>query len=195
MHVVAVTGGVASGKSTLLKALKGKKFPTFNCDDEIAKLYQNPEITTQITNAFPSIFPDSKFNKTTLKQEIAKNNSTLKTLQKILYPHLNKQIANFTSHCRRKNYEMIFIENPLVFESRKTHKYDAVIITTCPIYKRKMQFQKRNLDPTLWKIASQNQWQQAKKLGTKTITKKLEFSLHSIKFQNKEIQKILKKLI
>ena len=84
MKVIAITGGVASGKSTLLNALKSKRFPTFNCDDEISKLYQSPAIITQIIKEFPSIFPNCKFNKATLKQQIVKNNSMLKKLQKLL---------------------------------------------------------------------------------------------------------------
>lgn len=193
MKIIAITGNIACGKTTLLNAFS-KKFPIFNCDNEISNLYQTPKIIQEIIKIFPEIFPNG-FNKANLKSAILKNEIKIKTLQKILYPHLYKKMNDFIKTNRQKNQKIIFIENPLVFETRKTHNYDDIILVNLPIYKRKQIFAKRNNDLNLWKIATQNQWPHTKKIGTNTKAKKIEFFLQSTKFQNKEIHKLLQNII
>ena len=40
MIKVGITGLLASGKTTVAKVLSGKKYPIFNADREVKKVYQ-----------------------------------------------------------------------------------------------------------------------------------------------------------
>ena len=42
MIIVGLTGGIASGKSTIVKFLKNKKFKVHDADHEVKKIYKNP---------------------------------------------------------------------------------------------------------------------------------------------------------
>jgi dephospho-CoA kinase len=191
MLKIAVTGCIASGKSTLLNAISNRNIPIFDCDTTIRQLYCRENIVREILTQFPEIFVNGVFEKNILKNAINGCVQVRKKLQSILYPYLYKEMEKFFTHHRRRNTPLVFIEIPLVFENRTLNKYDGVVIVKSPIFKRRQNFIKRNNDKTLWQIAQQNQWPDEKKIGFPTKTKKLEFFLHSTKFQNIETDKLL----
>ena len=41
MIKIGITGSIASGKSTVAKMLARKKYPIFNADNEVKKIYRN----------------------------------------------------------------------------------------------------------------------------------------------------------
>lgn len=194
MYKVAITGAVASGKSTLLYHLKKRGFPVFDCDVYIRELYKNPKILEHIQSIMPQVFVNGAISKNLIVSVIRTDLSVLKKLQNILYPYLYKQIQKFCTTHRTRGGRIIFIEVPLVFENGTLSKYDAVIIVRSPIYKRRYNFFRRGAYYDLWQIANKTQWSEDKKLGYKTGIKKLEFFLHSKKMLNKEANCLLAKI-
>ena len=41
--IIAITGGIGSGKSTLCSKLKDKGFKIHSSDEQVAKIYKNPD--------------------------------------------------------------------------------------------------------------------------------------------------------
>ena len=52
MLKVAITGGIASGKSYALKYFSSLGYPVISADDEIQKIYQDKKVLNQISKIF-----------------------------------------------------------------------------------------------------------------------------------------------
>ena len=84
MLVVGLTGGIASGKSFVVKYLKKLKIPSHDSDDGIDLLYKKP---TKIflkyleKNNFGDAIKGKKINKNLIKEEIFNSSDQRKKLE------------------------------------------------------------------------------------------------------------------
>ena len=93
MIKIGITGSLASGKSTVAKIIASKKYPLFDADKAVKKIYQTNIFKTKILKKFKL---KSKNNiKNNIKKIISKNEKLLKDLEKIIHPIVRKQIRNF----------------------------------------------------------------------------------------------------
>ena len=46
--IVAVTGGIGSGKSSVLEILKGLGYPVFSCDEILNEVYSSRTVKKQL---------------------------------------------------------------------------------------------------------------------------------------------------
>lgn len=125
-QLIVITGGVGSGKTTLIKLLESLGFPCLQADTLVHEVYrQNPNLTKEI------------FGQELTKQDIAKlifsDKDAMKQLTDRLYPLMeelfNQKVASITSN-------VIFYEIPLYFErldiSELPSMVDTVIVVTAP---------------------------------------------------------------
>ncbi len=117
--VIAVVGGIGSGKSFVSKALALKGFPLFDADAEARRVYDDPDVMAQIRRNWPSV---SDFNGNLNRVELAKivfENSTkgeneLKRLNDILKIPLLRLFETWLDNNRSK---IVILDAPLLFES------------------------------------------------------------------------------
>lgn len=159
--LVAVTGSIASGKSTFLQKIASKNTPIFSCDEEIRKLYQNSKIINDIKKIIPNIIKDDKINKEVLLQKIFENHKILKKLESILYPSLKKEIQKFASYHR--NAKTVYFEVPLLFEKNMSHLFDDIIVIIAPKKLRERRFKKKGGNMKLFRILNSLQFNEKKK--------------------------------
>jgi len=125
-QLIVITGGVGSGKTTLIKILESLRFPCLQADKLVHEVYrQNPNLTKEI------------FGQELTKQDIAKlifsDKDAMKRLTDRLYPLMeelfNQKVASITSN-------VIFYEIPLYFErldvSELPSIVDKVVVVTAP---------------------------------------------------------------
>ena len=123
MIKIALTGSIASGKTTASKIISKKRGPLFSADKVVKKLY---------TKSFFKRLIGKKLNiKTTLniKKEIIKKisskNNYLEKLEKIIHPFVRKEMQLFLKKNKKKNF--IFFEIPLLIESKLVRYFDVII--------------------------------------------------------------------
>ncbi len=172
MKSVAITGGVACGKTTLAKKFIEQGFPVFNCDDEIRKLYQHPKILGEIQAILPNIFDGKTLNKEKLRHTLSK--PILKKLEGVLYPYLIKTMKAFKIFYRRKNYEIIFFEVPLLFEKNWHRFFDGAIFIHSNRRVRQRNFITRGGNIATFHLLNSTQWCDDKKLS---IAKKMGYKI------------------
>lgn len=125
-QLIVITGGVGSGKTTLINLLENLGFPCLQADKLVHEVYcRNPNLTKEI------------FGQELTKQEIAKlifsDKDAMKRLTDRLYPLMedlfNKKVESITS-------DVLFYEIPLYFErldvSELPSMVDKVIVVTAP---------------------------------------------------------------
>ena len=97
MLKIAITGGIASGKSEALSAISRLGIKTINADFEVAKMYEDAAVKSQISQALELQNP----TKQNVKEVVFKDPPKLRILEKILYKQLHKNFANFERECRK----------------------------------------------------------------------------------------------
>ena len=122
--VIVITGGIASGKSYIMKLMGDFGYPTINSDDIARDIMKQEDFLNDIRQ----ILGKESFN---LKEEIESNEKLLDIIETMIYPHIDKIRREFIEECHRKNL-VPAIEIPLFFErniSDSLKQYNPVIIS------------------------------------------------------------------
>ena len=146
MLKIAVTGSIASGKTTLINQFK--KYPRFDADSVVSKLYKTKTIKKKLFKRF------NTSNKKTIAKKAFSNKSDLMFLQKLFCPSAIKELKLFLS----KNKDKTTIsEIPLLFESNTEKLFDLIILISCskPIQLKRLQKKGFSQKDSLNRINSQ----------------------------------------
>ena len=121
MLIIGVTGGVGSGKSTILDEIK----KLYNCriikTDEIANDIKKPGELCYNKLVFllgeSILLPDKEIDKNKMAKLIFKNKSLLDEVNEILHPEVEKYIDRVIfEEKKNKNIDILFIEAALLIE-------------------------------------------------------------------------------
>lgn len=132
MLKVGLTGGIGSGKSTVVKALHAKGITIVDAD-QIAREVVEPgeEALDEITNAFGTdvIQADGTLDRSKLKQLIFADPNVRHQLEKILHPRIRQRILYRVNNA--KNTAYVVADIPLLVESKYPDHFDRVIVVDC----------------------------------------------------------------
>lgn len=194
--VVGITGGIGSGKSTVVKMFsKFKGIAIYIADDEAKKIMNSSrEIKTLLISEFgKEVYLNNKLNRPYLANIVFKDKSKLSVLNTIVHPVVNNHLQDFILKNSHKDY--ILYENAILFENGSNAFCDKIITITAPEKIRIQRVLERD-NTTIEAIKSriQNQWGQSKKtLQSHYIIENL--SLAKTKDQTSKIHNILTKRI
>ncbi|MBN2119774.1 MAG: dephospho-CoA kinase [Candidatus Omnitrophica bacterium] len=136
MILIGLTGGFATGKSTLAKFFK-KKGAAFLSADRIYHelLLKDSFLKRSLVEKFgKDILQQGRVSRRKLKQRLLNNpgRSDLKALSRIVHPyiikHLKKRIASY-----EKKAEVLIVEVPLLFEAKLDRLFDKITLVNCPL--------------------------------------------------------------
>ncbi len=160
MIKIGITGSLASGKSTVAKILASKKYPLFDADKAVKKIYRTNIFKTKILKKFKL---KSKNNiKNNIKKIISKNEKLLKDLEKIIHPIVRKQIRNFIKNNKKKKF--VIFEIPLLIESKLMKDYDKIILVNSRRDLRLKRYLKRGNNKKIFNLLNKRQLSPVKKI-------------------------------
>ena len=160
MIKIGITGSLASGKSTVAKILASKKYPLFDADKAVKKIYRTNIFKKKILKKFKL---KSKNNvKNNIKKIISKNEKLLKDLEKIIHPIVRKQIINFLKSNKKKKF--VIFEIPLLIESKLMKNYDKIILVNSRRDLRLKRYLKRGNTRKIFNLLNKRQLSPAKKI-------------------------------
>ena len=123
MKKIGITGSLASGKTTASKILSNKAGPLFNADNVVRNFYTNSKFKRKIIKLLN--ISRKKNLKNEVKKKILKSKNNLKKLERVIHPMVRKEMVAFIKKNKRK--KMIFLEIPLLIESKLTKYFDIII--------------------------------------------------------------------
>ena len=123
MKKIGITGSLSSGKSTASKLLSIKRGPLFSADNFVKKLYRDKHFKKIIKKKF-KIKKDTNI-KEILKSKILSKKIKIKELEKVIHPIVRKGMNEFIKKNSKK--KIVFLEIPLLIESKLMKKFDFVI--------------------------------------------------------------------
>lgn len=174
-HVIALTGGIASGKSTASSYLIKKGFQVIDADQIVKDLYNDEEISLFIAKKFNALTND-KLDRVKLGNIIFSDEKKRKQLEKILHPLVFQKIDFEISNSLEY---LIFIDIPLLFET-KYSKYDESLLIYLDQENQIDRLMKRNnlsKEEALLRIKSQMSLEKKKKLANYVINNKGTISM------------------
>jgi len=148
MIVVGLTGGVATGKSTIAKMFKQCGAIVIDAD-ELAKYLVKPgkQAWREIVSTFGKIVlnPDRTINRRALGAIVFGNRAKLRRLERIIHPRVVREQARLIKQTARKNPDAIIIYDvPLLFEAGVDKRVDNIIVVTADRETQIARLKKRN---------------------------------------------------
>lgn len=95
MIVLGLTGGIASGKSTVSQMLKEKGFPIIDADMIAREILKIGEVAfNRVIESFgiQILNPEGEIDRKRLREIVFNDNEKLKTLNEITHPEILKRI-------------------------------------------------------------------------------------------------------
>lgn len=118
MVVIAITGGIACGKTIVAKDLEKRlRASFFSCDDSVASLLEEEEIQDSILQLLDSceIEHSGKFEKAKVRKEAFENSEFREKLEELIHPMVLEQAVEFLQrHQNESDYSLV--EVPLLYE-------------------------------------------------------------------------------
>ena len=127
MYVVAVTGGIASGKSTVVELFRGKGVPIIDTDVIARQVVQDEDIKQQLTEAFGETIrnQDGSLNRAKLREIAFDNDENRIRLGQILHPLI---FENASAQLSNLDAPYCLLVIPLLYESQYPYEYDRVLV-------------------------------------------------------------------
>ena len=127
---IAITGGIGSGKSTFCSKLKEKGFKIHSSDEQVAKIYKNPEkkfVTYLRTIGLSKSISKKNIDKKIISKIIFENKQIRKKLELYIFKIVRKKRSDFIKQEKQKKTKLIFIDIPLLFENNLEKQFNKVI--------------------------------------------------------------------
>ncbi len=134
MPAIGITGGIATGKSSLVAELRAH-LPAaefFDADQAARQLAEDdPEVRALITAAFgPEIYSAAGLNRAALRTIVFADPEKKQALEQILHPRIRRQWA-LQAESRRGSTAIFLADIPLLYETGGETLCDRVVVVAC----------------------------------------------------------------
>ena len=152
MKLVGLTGGIASGKSTVAEILKQQGAAIINAD-VLAREVVEPDrqAWTEIVNTFgiAVLQPDRTLDRQKLRAIIFDDAAARKKIESIIHPQVRALAEQRIREHAAAGYAVIVYEVPLLFEGNLQEWLRPVILVACDVDTQRNRLQSRdNLSAT-----------------------------------------------
>lgn len=147
MLVVGLTGGIASGKSTVSQMFRDAGVPVI-CADELAREAVKPgsRAFEEIRRVFGDrvIGPDGRLDRAAMAGVVFQDPGRRKTLEGIIHPKVEDERRRSLSVLQRQGHELVVVDVPLLYETGLDRSFDAVIVVYVPQPVQEERLEKRD---------------------------------------------------
>jgi dephospho-CoA kinase len=185
MKIIGLTGGIGSGKSSVLEIFKKIGISTYNADESAKELISsNKKIIHSIKQLFgEDIYNENELNSKLVSKIVFNDKEKLKSLNLIIHPAVAIDFDNFCFNHRDESY--IVKEAAIIFETNTENLFDKIIYVKAPEeirIDRVIQRDKLSRDDVLMRIQNQ--------INETSIIDKCDFIIDNINYIELE-QKVL----
>ena len=146
MKVIAITGGIGSGKSKVANYLIKKGYPVYSADDRSKQLLLEDAIRLKIMDLLgPNSYArDGKAylaNKPYIASKIFSDDALRKKMEAIMHPAVRQ---DFEVWLNKQSEEFIFQESALILASKDPYPFDKIIYIDADLDQRIEGIMKRD---------------------------------------------------
>lgn len=134
--IVGLTGGIASGKSTVSNLFRKYGIEIVDADKVAKEVSEKKESIEKISNIFGKDILDSdgKIIREKLREKAFKNRELLQELNKIIHP----QVMEYFKRKKEENSkdEILIFDIPLLYEAKMEYLCDKIIVVGVDVQKQ-----------------------------------------------------------
>ena len=134
MPVVGITGGIATGKSSFIRALlRDLPAALFDADRCVHDLLASDTVLIGKLRAEfgPAIFdPDGSLNRPALREIVFEDDRARRQLEALIHPAVRSRWAA-QAEAARRDASWMFVDIPLLYETGAESEFDRVIVVAC----------------------------------------------------------------
>lgn len=144
MRVLGLTGGIATGKSTVARMFRYYQIPIFDADACVHQLMK-PEgkAFEKVARTFPEAKDKEGINRQKLGRIVFEDEQAKTRLEAIIHPMVREEKQAFLATNRLKRQRQVLLDIPLLFETGAEQQCHAVIVTSCPGFLQKQRVMRR----------------------------------------------------
>jgi len=135
MLKVALTGGIATGKSYVRVRIAAHGVPTVDADAIVHELLgPGTDTTAAVARRFGTgvVRMDGRVDRQALGALVFGDHDARRDLEAIVHPRVYQRIAEWAAGQRQAGAAWILADIPLLFETRREADFDRVIVAACP---------------------------------------------------------------
>lgn len=130
-----LTGGIASGKSTVLNHFREKEDVLCLVADDIAKVIMTREtVMDRLAEIFGpeifSVYGDYPLDRAWLANEIYSHPGKKKALEALVHPLVWAEVERQRAEAD-ENISFVLVESAIIFETNSQNRFDGIISVTC----------------------------------------------------------------
>jgi len=126
--IVGLTGGIATGKSTVSSFFKKEGFNIINADSLVHNIYKKKESVDFIQKNFPKALKNGSIDFKYLRKIFFEDKKNQELIENFIYKNLESAFLEETKNLS----DLIIYDVPLLFEKDLKDKFDVVICVYCP---------------------------------------------------------------
>ncbi len=129
--VIGLTGGIATGKSTVSEMFKEMDIPVVDADVISREVVEPGELAYEkIVDTFGEevLHPDGTLNRKKLGSIVFGDEQKRKQLNEIVHPEVRKKMISERDRYVQKGHPIVVLDIPLLFESKLTHFVDKTLL-------------------------------------------------------------------
>ena len=130
-HIIGITGGIASGKSSVSTFIKELGFPIIDADIVAREVVEpGEEAYYEIINAFGEsiLLPEGGIDRAKLGNLIFHNEEKRLRLNSIVHPAVRKRMRELAEKAFQDGAKTVFMDIPLLFESKLTFMVEKTLL-------------------------------------------------------------------
>lgn len=129
MKIIGLTGGIASGKSTVATELRKQNVPVFDAD-EVSRnaVAKGSKGLALVADAFGAEYltADGEMDRAKISQLVFSDKEALKTLEGILHKIVWDEAEAFLAEAREQEAKLAVLDVPLLIETKWHERVDLV---------------------------------------------------------------------
>ncbi len=162
--IVGLTGGIGSGKTTIVKMFEALGVPVYISDIEAKRLMCTSKAVKNklIVLLGDEAYIKGELNKTYISDKIFSDTSLLNKVNAIVHPSVRR---SFKIWAAKQKSTYVIQESAILFENGMHHNFDKTILITAPLKDRIERVVKRdNTTAEAVQKRINNQWSDADKM-------------------------------
>lgn len=131
--IIGVTGGIGSGKSTILRVVARLGCPVYNCDAEAKRIIvEDPQVRRQMIDLFgEDVYHGGTYQTRLVAQQVFADHHKLARLNAIVHPAVKQHILQWAA-----DKHIAFIETAILFQAGMDELCDGIAVVTVPVEER-----------------------------------------------------------
>lgn len=146
--IIGITGGIASGKSTVSKYLRSKKIEVIDADKIVKDIYKLQDTLLFLKTNYPSCIEADVVNFKNLREIFFKNTKDKEKIEKVIFAQFETIFMEYAN--KAKAHGHIIYDIPLLFEKSLEDQFDLTVLVYCPLSTQVTRLVSRdNIDTSL----------------------------------------------